>query len=52
LSPWHGTSSGHVFQISRVAANILSKKLRIADKEWSSGWGVAFLAIMKKNSLL
>ena len=40
LSPWHGVSSGcewrNGFQIWRVAANILNKQSRIADKGWSS----------------
>ena len=40
LSPQHGVSSGcglrNGLQICRVAANILNKQLRTADKGWSS----------------
>jgi hypothetical protein len=40
LSPRHGASSGYgwreVLQLRRVAANILNKQSRTADKGWSS----------------
>jgi hypothetical protein len=44
LSPWHGASSGcgwrNGLQLWRVAANILNKQSRTADKGWSSSLGV------------
>jgi hypothetical protein len=44
LSPRHGASSGcgwrNGLQLWRVAANILNKQLRTADKGWSSSLGV------------
>jgi hypothetical protein len=44
LSPWHGMSSGcgwrEVLQVQSVAANILNKQSRTADKGWFSSLGV------------
>jgi hypothetical protein len=44
LSPRHGASSGcgwrEVIRVRRVAANILNKQSRTADKSWSSSLGV------------
>jgi hypothetical protein len=44
LSSWHGASSGcgwrEGLQIRRVAANILNKQERTADKGWSSSFGL------------
>ena len=44
LSPRHGASSGcgwrNDLQLWRVAANILNKQSRTADKGWSSSLGV------------
>jgi hypothetical protein len=66
LSPRHGASSGcgwrNGLQVWRVAANILNKRLRTADKGWSSslgvGWGannsslILTLLRSKHNSLV
>jgi hypothetical protein len=44
LSPRHGASSGcgwrEVLRVRRVAASILNKQSRTADKGWSSSFGV------------
>jgi hypothetical protein len=44
LSPRHGASSGcgwrKVLRLRRVAANVLNKQSRTADKGWSSSLGV------------
>jgi hypothetical protein len=44
LSQWHGASSGcgwrEVLREQSVAANILNKQSRTADKEWSASLGV------------
>jgi hypothetical protein len=44
LSSWHGASSGcgwrNGLQLWRVAANILNKQSRTADREWSSSLGL------------
>jgi hypothetical protein len=34
-------NGGDVLQLGRIAANILNKQLRTADKEWSSSLGVS-----------
>ena len=53
LSPRHGASSGcgwrNGLQICRVAANILNKQSRIADKGWSSSLGVVLTTPHSKN---
>jgi hypothetical protein len=57
LSPWHGTSSGcgwrEVLQIQRVAANILNKQSRTADKGWSSSFlGALLMDCCSKCSII
>jgi hypothetical protein len=48
LSPRHGAFSGcgwrKVLRLRRVAANILNKQSRTADKGWSSSLGVGRVA--------
>jgi hypothetical protein len=58
LSTGHGAPSGsgwkEVLRVRRVAANILNKQLRTADKGWSSSLGVGRGAATshRKNLLL
>jgi hypothetical protein len=44
LSLWHGASSGcrwkKVLQYGGVSAYILNKQSQVADKGWSSSWGL------------
>jgi hypothetical protein len=55
LSSRHGASSGYEwregFQIRRVAANILNKKSRTADKRLSSSLGVGREATLHYKNL-
>jgi hypothetical protein len=39
------------FQIWRIVANICSKRLRTADKEWSSSFGVRKVFIPKREEV-